>query len=67
MAATMRRGRALARWLPRRSHRALAADEEPEPAIDPDLLEMVEAKLDEFAVRMDKLERRKGRRMRCWR
>ena len=39
----------------------LAADaEEPEPAIDPDLLEMVEAKLDELAVRMDRLERRKA-------
>jgi hypothetical protein len=43
----------------------LAADaEEPEPmpnaAIDPDLMEIIEAKLDELATRMDALERRKA-------
>ena len=37
----------------------LAADEEPEPAIDPDLMEMIEAKIDELAGRMDRLERMK--------
>jgi hypothetical protein len=39
----------------------LAADaEEPEPVIDPDVLDAIESKLDELAVRMDRLERRKA-------
>ncbi|HZZ22323.1 MAG TPA: hypothetical protein VFE60_07000 [Roseiarcus sp.] len=37
----------------------LAADEEP-PAIDPDVLELIESKIDELAARMDGLERRKA-------
>lgn len=36
----------------------LAADEEP-PAIDPDVLDLIDAKLEELAVRMDRLERTK--------
>ena len=36
----------------------LAADEQP-PAIDPDLLDAIESKLDELAVRMTRLERTK--------
>ena len=34
-----------------------AADVEDEPAIDPDLLDAIESKLDELAGRMDRLER----------
>jgi hypothetical protein len=36
----------------------LAADEEP-PAIDPDVLDAIESKIDELATRMDRLERAK--------
>lgn len=36
----------------------LAADEQP-PAIDPDVLDLIDAKLDELATRMDRLERAK--------
>ena len=39
----------------------LAADAEDEPpAIDPDVLDAIESKLDELATRMDRLERRKA-------
>jgi hypothetical protein len=34
----------------------LAADEEP-PAIDPDVLDLIESKVDELAARIDRLER----------
>jgi hypothetical protein len=34
--------------------------EPPKPAIDPDVLEMVEAKIDELTARMDALERRRA-------
>jgi hypothetical protein len=39
----------------------LAADDaEPEPVIDPDVLDAIESKIDELAARMDGLERRKA-------
>jgi hypothetical protein len=38
----------------------LTADEEPEPVIDPDVLDAIESKIDELAARMDGLERRKA-------
>jgi hypothetical protein len=39
--------------------RLAADDEEPEPVIDPDLLDAIESRLDELAGRMDRLERTK--------
>jgi hypothetical protein len=39
---------------------AAAAEEPPSPAIDPDILAMVEAKIDELTQRMDALERRRA-------
>ena len=38
----------------------LAADAEELPAIDPDVLDAIESKIDELATRMDRLERRKA-------
>jgi hypothetical protein len=37
----------------------LAADEEPQPAIDPNVLDLIESKIDELATRMTRLERAK--------
>jgi hypothetical protein len=38
----------------------LAADADEPPAIDPDLLDAIDAKLEELAIRMDRLERMKA-------